>query len=74
MISVGIGAGDGVSPDCRFPDWLSVVCGVSDCTDCGRSLASAFALVLNARNPSRDAAMTVATVKTVMIQGCALRW
>lgn len=30
VISVGICAGDGVSPDCRFPDWLSVDCGVLD--------------------------------------------
>ena len=74
VISVGIGTGDGVSPDCRSSDWLSVDCGVLDCADCGRSSASAFALVLNVRNPSRDAAMTVATVRTVMIQGCALRW
>lgn len=28
VISVGIGAGDGVSPDCRSTDWLSVDCGV----------------------------------------------
>ena len=74
VISVDIGVGDGVSPGCRPTDWLPVDCGVSDCADCGRSSASAFALVLNVRNPSRDAAMTVATVMTVMIQGCALRW
>ena len=30
VISVGICAGDGVSPDCRSPDWLSVDCGVLD--------------------------------------------
>ena len=30
VISVGICAGDGVSPDCRFPDWLPVDCGVAD--------------------------------------------
>ena len=30
MISVGIGTGDGASPDCRSPDWLSVDCGVLD--------------------------------------------
>lgn len=35
VISVGIGAGDGVSPGCRPTDWLSVDCGVLDCTDCG---------------------------------------
>ena len=74
MISAGVATGDGVFPDCRSPDWLSVDCKVSDCADCGRSSASAFALVLNARNPSRDAAMTVATVMTVMIQRYALRW
>ena len=34
VISVGICAGDGVSPDCRSPDWLSVDCGVLDCADC----------------------------------------
>ena len=27
VISVGIGAGDGVSPDFRSTDWLSVDCG-----------------------------------------------
>lgn len=35
VISVGICAGDGLSPDCRFTDWLSVDCKVSDCADCG---------------------------------------
>ena len=35
VISVGICAGDGVSPDCRPPDWLSVDCKVSDCADRG---------------------------------------
>ena len=34
VISVGICAGDGVSPDCRSPDWLSVDCGVLDLADC----------------------------------------
>lgn len=34
VISVGIGAGDGVSPDFRSTDWLSVDCGVLDCADC----------------------------------------
>lgn len=29
-ISVGIGAGGGVSLGCRSPDWLSVDCGVLD--------------------------------------------
>ena len=35
VISVGIGAGDGVSPDFRSTDWLSVDSKVSDCADCG---------------------------------------
>lgn len=34
VISVGICAGDGVSPDCRSPEWLSVDSGVLDCADC----------------------------------------
>ena len=74
MISAGVATGDGVSPDCRSLDWLSVDCKVSDCADCGRSSASAFVLALNVRNPSRDAAMTVATAMIAMIQGHVLRW
>lgn len=30
VISACVGTGDGVSPDCRSPDWLSVDCGVLD--------------------------------------------
>ena len=30
IISAGICTGDGVSPDCRSSDWLSVDCGVLD--------------------------------------------
>ena len=69
-----VGTGDGVSPGCRPPDWLPVDYGVSDCADYGRSLASAFALVLNAWNPSRDAAITVTKAMIAMIQGRVLRW
>jgi len=30
VISVGIGAGDGVSPDCKSTDWLPVDSGMLD--------------------------------------------